>query len=318
MRAALPPGAKPGGCRVSSGMRKKFDEPRLGRRVVALADRQHGVITRAQLVWLGLTDQGIYRRVLDGRLHRVHQGVYAIGRPTLTTEGRFLAAVVSCGPKAALSHRSAAVIWGLLPERGPRVDVTVPGGGGRRRRKAVIVHRSALPTADVTTRHAIPVTTPARTLIDLADVLPRRGLERALDEAAYLRLDLGELAPRNGRRGSGVLARVLARHDAGSTRTRSELEERMLGLCRRFRLPAPEVNQPVEGYTADFVWSEQRLIVETDGFRAHGTRAAFERDRRRDADLLAADWRVLRVSYARLEREPEWVAERIAAALRAA
>jgi very-short-patch-repair endonuclease len=106
------------------------------------------------------------------------------------------------------------------------------------------------------------------------------------------------------------------RHDAGATRTRSELEERMLNLCHRFRLP-PEVNATVEGYEADFVWREQRLIVETDGWAAHGTRTAFERDRRRDADLLAAGWRVLRISYERLEREPEWVAARIAEALRA-
>lgn len=297
-------------------MRKKFDEPPIGQRVVALAERQHGVITRAQLVGLGLSDPGIARRLRDGRLHRVHQGVYALGRPTLTTKGRLLAAVLSCGGEAALSHRSAAVLWGLLPERGPRIDVTVPAGGGRRRRKAVIIHRSPLPGGETTTTNdGIPLTTPARTLIDLADVLPRRQLERALDEAAYLRLDLGGLAPRNGRRGCGVLASVLARHDAGATRTRSELEERMLRVCHRFRLPRPEVNATVEGYRADFVWREQRLVVETDGWEAHGTRAAFERDRRRDADLLAAGWRVLRISYARLEREPEWVAARIAAAL---
>jgi very-short-patch-repair endonuclease len=296
-------------------MSRNLVQPPIDRRIGTLADRRHGVVTRAELRALGLSDNAIDARLRSGRLWRVHRGVYAVGRPTLTTAGRFLAAAVSCGGNAALSHFSAAVLWGLLPQRGPRIDVTVPRGGQRRRRGALIIHRAALPRADVTTRHAIPVTTPARTLIDLADVLPRRGLERALDEAAYLRRDLGELAPRNGRRGSGTLAAVLVRHDAGSTRTRSELEERMLGLCRRFLLPAPEVNATVEGYTADFVWREQGLIVETDGWRAHGTREAFERDRRRDADLLATGWRVLRISYARLEREPEWVAQRIAAAL---
>jgi very-short-patch-repair endonuclease len=245
----------------------------------------------------------------------VHQGVYAVGRRTLTLKGRFIAAVLSCGPAAALSHIAAAILWGLLKERGPRIDVTVPGGGGRRRRKAVIVHRSPLPQADVTTKDGIPLTTPARTLIDLADVLPRRQLERALDEAAYLRLDLQDLQPRPGRRGSGVLASVLAQHDPGTTRTRSELEERMLSLCHRFRLPTPEVNAAIEGYAVDFLWRNQGLIVETDGWEAHGTRAAFERDRHRDADLLAAGWRVLRISYARLEAEPDWVAARIAEAL---
>jgi very-short-patch-repair endonuclease len=181
----------------------------------------------------------------------------------------------------------------------------------------VIIHRGPLPATDVTVKDGIRVTTPARTLIDLADVLPRRQLERALDEAAYLRLDLSDLRPRPGRRGSAVLAEVLNRHGAGSTRTRSELEERMLSLCDRFRLPTPEVNATVEGYTVDFAWHEARLIVETDGWAAHGTRSAFERDRRRDADLVAAGWRVLRVTYVQLEREPEWVAERIAEALRA-
>jgi very-short-patch-repair endonuclease len=266
---------------------------------------------------LGFGKGAIDARVRNGRLWRVHQGVYAVGRPTLTLHGRFSAAVLSCGRAAALSHLAAGVLLSLLAERGPRIDVTVPGSGGRRRRGALIIHRGPLPAADVTTKHGIPVTTPARTLIDLADVLPRRRLERALDEAAYLRLDVANLQPLPGRRGSGTLAEALMRHDAGGTRTRSDLEERMLGLLHRFRLPAPEVNSSIEGHTVDFVWREQRLVVETDGWAAHGTRGAFERDRRRDADLLAAGWRVLRISYERLEREPAWVAERIVDALRA-
>jgi hypothetical protein len=129
-------------------MREKFDMPPPWRRVVALAGGQHGVISRAELVALGFNDEGIRRRVKDGRLHRVHQGVYAVGRPTLTTKGRFLAAVVSCGPDAALSHFAAAVLTKLLPERGPRIDVTVGSGGGRRRRGALIIHRAALPERD--------------------------------------------------------------------------------------------------------------------------------------------------------------------------
>lgn len=284
---------------------------------MALAERQHAVVTRAQLVALGLSDQGIGRRVEDGRLHRVHRGVYAVGHPSLTIEGRFFAAVATLGEGAVLSHLSAAVLWRLRPARGPRIDVTVPSRGGRSRRRAVIVHRAPLAASDVTTRNGIPVTTPARTLVDLADVLPRRQLERALDEAAYLRLDLGGLEPLPGRRGSRLLAGVLARHDPGSTRTRSELEERMLGLCRRFRVPTPAVNATVHGDEVDFVWRDARLMVETDGWAAHGTRGAFERDRRRDAELVAAGWRVMRISHTRLEREPDWVAARIAAALRA-
>jgi very-short-patch-repair endonuclease len=296
-------------------VRKEFVQPPLWSLVVRLAERQHGVVTRAQLVELGISDFAIHRRVKDGRLHRVHQGVYAVGRPTLTTEGRFLAAVVSCGPAAALSHFAAAVLTKLMAERGPRIDVTVPRGGQRRRRGALIIHRAALPEGDVTVREGIRVTTPSRTLVDLADVVGRRQLERMLDEAAYLRLDLGDLRPHMGRRGSGTLARVLATHDAGSTRTRSELEERMLPLLESFRLPAPELNRRIEGCEVDFVWREARLIVETDGWAAHGTRQAFERDRRRDARLVAAGWRVLRITWGQLERHRTWVASRIAEAL---
>jgi very-short-patch-repair endonuclease len=293
------------------------DQARSDRAIVALAERQHGVVTRRQLAALGFGKSAVDARIRAGRLWRVHQGVYAVGRPTLTLHGRCSAAVLSCGPGAAVSHSAAGVLLGVRKERGPRIDVTVPGRGGRRRRGALIIHRSALPDGDRTIKDGIPVTTPARTLIDLADVLPRRQLERALDEAAFLRLDLSDLQPRPGRRGGGVLASVLAEHKPGTTRTRSELEEHMLRLCQRFRLPAPDVNSSIEAYKVDFVWREQRLIVETDGWDAHGTRGAFERDRRRDADLLAAGWRVLRVSYARLEREPEWVAKRILKALAA-
>jgi predicted transcriptional regulator of viral defense system len=141
-------------------MREKFVPAPLGRRIAALGERQHGVVTRAQLLELGLTDDGIRRRVKDGRLWRVHQGVYAVGRPTLTLHGRFIAAVLSCGPGAALSHIAAGVLLSLLDERGPRIDVTVPRGGQRRRRGAVVIHRAALPAADVTTKHGISVTPP--------------------------------------------------------------------------------------------------------------------------------------------------------------
>jgi very-short-patch-repair endonuclease len=296
-------------------MRQKLVPPPAWARVVALAEHQHGVVTRAEVCGLGMDDAWIRRRVRDGRLHRIHQGVYAVGRPTLTTHGRFLAAVVSCGPEAALSHFAAAALAKLMPERGPRIDVTAPRGGQRRRRGAVIVHHAVLPEEDVAVTEGIRVTTPRRTIVDLADFLRERQLERLIDEADYLGLPLDGLQPRVGRRGSGRLARVLDRHEPGSTRTRSRFEERMLELCRRFELPAPDVNQPIHGYTADFVWREARLIVETDGWRAHRTRTAFERDRRRDADLLAAGWPVVRITWAQLTREPHWVARRIREAL---
>jgi very-short-patch-repair endonuclease len=293
-------------------MAQKIDKPLVDHGVLALAGRQHGIVTRAQLTAFGLDDRAIGRRVRAGRLHRVYRGVYAVGHERLTTHGRFLAAVFACGEHAALSHYSAAVLWALRPERGPRIDVTVPTTGGRKRRGALIVHRAPLPADEVTVRQGVPVTTPARTIVDLADGLSRRLIERVLDEAAYLRLDLDGRAPRPGRRGAGLLARVLADHEAGSTRTRSDLEELMLSLCRRAGLPQPEVNQVIEGHEVDFVWRETRLIVETDGWGAHRTRAAFETDRLRDAELTAAGWRVVRITKRRLEREPDAVARQIA------
>lgn len=290
-------------------MRENYGEPGADQRLMGLAARRHGIVTRAQLVDLGFSDGAIARRVRRGWLCPVHRGVFAIGGQTLTLHAHFLAAVVSFGPRAVLSHRSAAVLWALLPARGQRVDVTVQSGA--RGRRAIVVHRLPLGEEEMTTRHGIPVTTPARTILDLAAAVSRRELERAMDEAAYLRLDLSGLKPRRGRRGGAMITRVLAEHQAGTTRTRSELEEGMLELCRRFELPAPLVNQEIEGYTVDFVWPEQRVIVETDGWQAHGTRRAFESDRRRDADLMAAHWRPLRMTWKRLTTEDMKVAAQL-------
>jgi hypothetical protein len=264
-------------------------------------------VDRAQLVELGVTEAAIDGRVKRGRLHRVHQGVYVVGYSTLTRDGRFMAAVLACGDRAALSHFSAAVLWGMLNDGGGAIHVTAEA---RRRRPGLVVHEAAL-SGEVGKRAGIPVTSPARTLIDLADVAPKRTLERAIDEAEYLRLDCTGLAPKHGRRGTGVLSSVLAVHRPGSTRTRSHLEELFIALCDRHGLPRPEVNVYVEGYECDFVWREQRLIVETDGGAAHGTRRSRERDPLRDGDLMIAGWRVWRLTYARLLREPDAVAEQL-------
>lgn len=218
-----------------------------------------------------------------------------------------MAAVLACGEGAALSHLSAAVLWGMLGDGGGTIHVTA---AGRRRRPGLIVHEAAVGD-EATKRAGIPVTTPARTLIDLADVAPLRTLERAVDEAEFLRLDCTGLAPKNGRAGRGRLLRVLAEHRPGSTRTRSQLEELFIALCDRYHLPRPEVNVCIEGYECDFVWREQRLIVETDGAAAHGTTAAMKRDPERDADLMVAGWRVWRLTYERVLREPEAVAKQL-------
>ena len=166
-----------------------------------------------------------------------------LGYLNLTRNGHFMAAVLACGERAALSHFSAAVLWGMLNDRGGTIHVTADG---RRRRPGLVVHEAALGDEEVGRRAGIAVTTPARTLIDLADVAPRRTLERAIDEAEYLRLDCTGLAPRHGRSGSGRLASVLAVHTAGSTRTRSELEEIFLALCDNTN-PAPRGERPHRG-----------------------------------------------------------------------
>jgi very-short-patch-repair endonuclease len=219
-----------------------------------------------------------------------------------------MAAVLACGEGAVLSHRSAAELWALRP-RARFVEVTAPANRGRKR--AILVHRGVLPPDHRTQRDGVPVTTPARTLIDLADVLTRRGLERAIDEAEYLRLDCTGLRPIPGRRGAGALARVLDEHRPGSTRTRSELEELFLLTCKKEGLRRPEVNVCVEAFEVDFFWREERLIVEADGGAAHHTRRAFEADRYRDVELMAAGYRVMRITHARLTREPGTVADQL-------
>jgi very-short-patch-repair endonuclease len=284
----------------------------LDARLAKLAERQHGVVSRGQLLELGLGKSAIGDWVKRGRLHGVHRGVYAVRYPTLTRNGRFMAAVLACGEGAALSHFSAAVLWGMLNEWGGAIHVT---SEARRRRPGLVVHEAALGGGEVRPRAGIPVTAPARTLIDLADVAPRRTLERAIDEAEYLRLDCTGLAPRHGRRGSGTLSSVLAVHRPGSTRTRSHLEELFLALCDKHGLPRPQVNVHIEGYECDFVWRDQRLIVETDGAAAHSGERRRVRDLERDAELAAAGWRVIRITYERLLREPERVADQVGRAL---
>jgi hypothetical protein len=283
----------------------------LDRVIAELARRQHGVVGRAQLTALGMGEDAIDWRVKRGRLHAIHRAVYAVGHLALTRNGRFMAAVLACGEGAALSHVTAAVLWRILGDRGASPHVTAVK---RRRVPGVVVHRAPLQGERVR-RQGIVVTTPTRTLVDLADVVPRRTLERAFDEAQYLGLDFEDARPRHGRSGSAVLAAVLAVHRPGSTRTRSELEEMFLRLCDDHGIPRPEVIVLIEGFECDFVFREQRLIVETDGAAAHGTQRARERDPVRDAELQLSGWIVIRVSYVRLLNAPGEVAAQLWRAL---
>lgn len=206
----------------------------VARRIVSLAERQHGVIAVWQLPELGLTWEQVRGRVRAGWLRRLHAGVYAVAGRPLSQRGRWLGAVLACGRGAVLSHNDAAMLWRLLrPTEGP-VHVSVPAEGGRGPRPGIKIHRRrGLSTTDTTVRAAIPLTTPARTILDLATVIGRRPLERAIDEAERLRLcggdDLAVLVERHrGRAGTALVADVLDSHQAGSTVTRSELES---GSC---------------------------------------------------------------------------------------
>jgi very-short-patch-repair endonuclease len=263
--------------------------------VAAIAARQHGVITLTQLIEAGLSPSGVRRRLQSGRLHRIHRGVYAVGHPGLSNEGRWMAAVLACGDGAVLSHRSAAELWELLPPRKGPVHVTVPVPGGRKKRDGIHLHRSpSLPNTATTRRDGIAVTAPARTLADLRHTIAPALLRKALREAEFRGLDVG---------------------DVPSDRSRSELERAFLRVCRRYRLPRPEVNVEVGRFTVDFLWRRQRLVVETDGYAAHRGRQAFEDDHARELELHALGYRLRRFTDRQVDCEPRAVAEAIKGAL---
>jgi very-short-patch-repair endonuclease len=277
--------------------------------IPALAANQHGVLTRAQLRLCGLHELSIDRRIAAGRLHPLHRGVYAVGHTVLTVEGRWMAAVLAAGRDAVLSRSSAAAAWDLRAIGGGPVHVTVPNHGGRRRRAGIRLHRTITLTPNETTTHrGIPITTAARTIVDLAATLDQRTLERLLERADLLRLiDFADLGIEPGRRGAPTLRAVLSRYAAPAI-TRSELEERFLRICADHGLPRPATNTRIEGMEVDFAWRDARLIVEVDGYSYHRSPTAFEDDRERDVRLALAGWQVLRFTWAQVTRRPTWVA----------
>jgi len=263
----------------------------------------------------------VQRRLENGRLVTLHRGVYAVGHRRLRREGFWLAAVLAAGPGAVLSHREAAALHGLRPADRSTVDVTV---AARRRLPGVLVHRvERLVSGDVTVVGAIPVTTVARTLVDLAEVVPPQALRKALEEAERSRrLDVRAIEEvlrrtrgRNGRGREriGRALRELAR--AGTTLTRSELENQFLALLEAHNLPRPSANAWAEHMEVDAVWPAARLAVELDGWNAHKTRDAFQRDRTRSNDLQGAGWTILRFTHADVVHRPAETAGRVARVL---
>ena len=276
-----------------------------------LADAQHGVVSRRQLETLGLGRHRIEHRVATRRLQVVHRGVYAFGHRALRPEGRWMAAVMAGGDRAVLSHVTAAAAWDLRRSASGLVHITVAGDGGRKRRAGIRLHRSrTLEPHDTTTNRGIPITTPIRTIVDIARTLNGRPLEQALDVAEQRGLvDFAELRQRPI---PASLQAVLSLYTAGSTVTRSEMEERFLQLCDDHGVRRPQVNTRIEGEEVDFVWRDARLIVEVDGYRYHRSPSAFESDRARDVMLALAGWQVLRFTWSQLTARPQWVARAVA------
>lgn len=279
--------------------------------IASLAECQHGVVARRQLVSIGLGAGAIQHRVVTGRLHRVQWGVYAVGHPRLTVKGGWMAAVLTCGVGATLSHRSAGALWCIAPYAGAWIDVTAPHAR-RGRRGALAIHGARLDQVDHVAVDGIPVTTVARTLLDLAEIVDRRRLERAFETAERRRLfDLRQVRDvcmrARGRRGLGPMLALLPSL-APPPETRSELERRFLDFCRDHGLPTPTINARIGSFEVDALWRAEKLAVELDSFEFHRTRAAFERDRAKDAALMTAGLRVIRLTSRRLDGEPEAVA----------
>jgi hypothetical protein len=280
------------------------------RLIATLADRQHGVVTRRALVAAGIGRRAISHRIASGRLYPVHRGVYVVGHRHLTPDARRIAAVLAAGTGAALSHRGAGSLWEVW--RSDFVEVTLARPW--RSRPGIQGHELPLPEDEVTIERGIPVTTVPRTLFDLASVLPRHQAERAINEAEVRllgdTLSLHDLLDRYPhRRGACVVRAILGE---GTVVTRSELEARFLDFLRARGFPAPEVNLSLfvagRWIECDCVWRERHVIVELDGLAAHGTAAAFERDRARDRMLNARGWRLVRITWRQLRDGPEEVA----------
>jgi hypothetical protein len=278
------------------------------------------VLSLQELLECGIPEDSVGIRVRSGRLHRVQRGVYAVGHPNLVLEGRFLAAVKACGRGAVLSHLSAAVLWGLVDWEPRLIEVTVADTTPRAH-EGLRVHRTrTLDARDLTRREHVPVTTPARTIVDLAALLDYRALRRAVREAQSLRrvnfAQLAEAIGRAGRRpGAAKLRRIIA---TGPAPTRSELEDVVLDLILRGGFEHPQVNVPLvlsgRRVIPDFRWPEHRLVVEADGAAWHDSRLAREDDAERQALLESHGERVVRVTWKQAIARPGQTLARIAAA----
>src|SRR3954454_7511830 len=282
------------------------------RAVGALAASQFRVVGHRQLLTLGLGKSAIQHWLRAGHLYPLFRGVYVVGCASVSWRGRVLGAVLACGTEALASHYTAGLVYVVLSSSRAFVDVTTPRS--RKGQRGIRVHRvRTLHPEDRAVIGGIPVTSVSRTLLDLAEVVPQRQLARAVEEAEKRRLlDLRAierlLGRSHGRRGVKPLRKVIAEYVEPPI-TRSELERLFIELCDLFGIPRPQTNVITAGREVDGVWHRERLVVEIDSREHHLTTAAFEEDRRRDADLMLAGYRVLRITWRRLRDEPDAVAE---------
>jgi predicted transcriptional regulator of viral defense system len=293
--------------------------------VARMAAKQNGVVSLAQLRACGLGRGGVNTRVRNGRLHRMHRGVYAVGHLAVPERGRLRAAVLACGDAAVLSHFSAAAFWGIADPEGRPPDVSVIGTAGRSIRGLRVHRRPSLPACDVWTRDGMRVTSPARTLLDIADDLTGSGLRGTVRRAqAEQRVNVRQLVEvlcrAKGHRGAPALRAVVA---DGPAPTRSELEDIVLDLIDRVTAERPEINAMLrlDGERAirpDFLWRERGLVIEADGAAWHDDKLTRENDAEKQAMLEAHGYRVLRITWEQAVRHPQQTLARIRAALGAA
>lgn len=288
----------------------------LWREIAQVAARQHGNVTTRQLLAVGIGEDAVRYSARTGRLFRVHRGVYAVGRPPVLPIERAAAVLLACGPKAALSHGSAMTLWSFWKHWDDPFEVTVSGD---RRPKGIRIHRSCtLRRRDVTTHHGLRVTSPARTVLDMAPRLKRRQLTRLINDARLAKLltldDLAEVVAHNrGHSGAPLLRPHL---DNPQNPTRSEGEDDFPTFCERHGLPTPVLNAVVHGFEVDAYFPAERLIVELDGWPLHRDRDTFESDRDRDATMLMHAIPTVRITYDRLDHDPDREATRLQTILR--
>jgi very-short-patch-repair endonuclease len=290
-------------------------------RIAQIAGHQRGRIAQHQLVAVGVTYSTIRWMAARDRLLSLHRGVFAVGHLAPIELGAETAALLAVGEGAVLGSWSAARLWGLSPHSGDGLIHVVISGRRGPTLPGVAVHRTRiLDSRDVRIRAGLPLLSPARALLDIAEQVTDRQLELAFDRGIVDKIlrpnEVTELLSRTkGRRGGPRLASLVERQASGPSITRSEAEERLFALFRAAQLPEPMVNQRLHGYEVDFHWPAERFVVEVDGFRFHSTRRAFEHDRRKDATLKAAGLTTMRVTWRQIEEEPLALVARVAQAL---